>query len=324
MRSIVVVGTFDSRADAEQVAELLQERGIARGDIDIRSRDGEARAASAEAGSSWWDWLFGESEQRSYYSDSVHGGGAVLAVSTDDPGQAQRVRQLLKSEGADVEIESPERAARHAAPKPPTADQETVMPVTEERLRIGKRPVTRGAVRVYRRMTERPVEEHVHLREERVNVERRPVDRPAGQAADAFRDQVIEITEMAEEPVVAKDVRVVEEVVVSKDVRERDEAVSDRVRRSEVEVERVDAQDDEEFRRHWAASGRSSGLSYEEYDPAYRFGRQLSGEGGAGEWSAAEADVRRRWEERSPGTWERFKDAIRHAWEGGRGRRRAA
>lgn len=306
MRSIVVVGTFDTRADAEQVAQLLMERGIDRSDIDIRSTGAaDTGTSTSRESTSWWDWLFGESEQRSYYSDRVRGGNAVLAVTADDEGQAHRVRHLMEAEGGDV-----------------ATDRETG---AAPRLRVGTRPVARGGVRVYRRMSERPVEEQVRLREEHVNVERRAVDRPAGDASEAFRDRVIEITEMAEEPVVAKEVRVVEEVVVSKDVRERDEAVTDRVRRSDVEVERMESSDDEEFRRHWGERGRSGGLAYEQYVPAYQFGRQLGRDAGAGgEWSVIEPDARRRWEERNPGTWERFKEAIRYAWEGGRGGHRRA
>ena len=75
-------------------------------------------------------------------------------------------------------------------------------------------------------VTEQPVEESVRLREEKVTVERRPVDRPATEAdfAAAGKD-VIEMTEKAEEPVVTKRARVVEEVVVHKDVTEHTETV---------------------------------------------------------------------------------------------------
>ena len=38
------------------------------------------------------------------------------------------------------------------------------------------------------------------------------------------------------------------------------------------------------------------------------------------DWDALEADARRDWETRQPGTWARFHDAIRHAWEAVRGR----
>jgi uncharacterized protein (TIGR02271 family) len=114
---------------------------------------------------------------------------------------------------------------------------ETVIPIVEEQLSVGKREVERGGVRVRSYVVETPVEESVRLRDETINVERRAVNRPADVTADAFRDRTIELTETDEEAVVAKTARVVEEVVVSKDVTERTEQISDTVRRTEVDVE---------------------------------------------------------------------------------------
>jgi uncharacterized protein (TIGR02271 family) len=336
-----VVGTFDSRTEAEQVAELLMGRGFERGDIDIRASGmttGAPTSASHDS-TSWWEWLFGESEDRSYYSDRMNQGGAILAVTADE-GDAERARRLMEAEGGDVaESQSadagPAQTVGQGSPyRQPGAGQqgaEEVLPIVEERLRIGKRPVASGAVRVYSRVTERPVEERVPLREEHVRVERRPADRPAGDAAAAFREDVIEIQETAEEVVVAKEARVVEEVIVAKDVEERVEQVSDRVRRTEIDVERdqggtggpdAAGTDAADFRRHWAERGQAAGLSQELSEPAYRFGHELAGNGQ--EWSAIEPEARRRWEERHPGTWERIVDSIRYAWEQTRRRRRAA
>jgi uncharacterized protein (TIGR02271 family) len=115
---------------------------------------------------------------------------------------------------------------------------EEVIPIVEEQLSVGKREVERGGVRVRSYVVETPVEESVRLRDETINVERRRVDRPAGDiTGDAFRERTIELTETDEEAVVAKTARVTEEVVISKDVTERTERVSDTVRRTEVDVE---------------------------------------------------------------------------------------
>ena len=81
-------------------------------------------------------------------------------------------------------------------------------------------------------------EEQVMLRRERIDVERRPVDRPLDSADDAFRERTVELEERSEQPVVNKQARVREEVVLHKDVEERPETISDTVRRTEVEVER--------------------------------------------------------------------------------------
>ena len=117
--------------------------------------------------------------------------------------------------------------------------EEVAIPVVEEDIAIGKREVERGHVRIFSRVIEQPVEESVRLREEKVTVERRPVDRPATDADFAAAGkEVIEMTETAEEPVVSKRARVVEEVVVQKDVTERTETVRGTERRTDVDVQR--------------------------------------------------------------------------------------
>jgi uncharacterized protein (TIGR02271 family) len=105
--------------------------------------------------------------------------------------------------------------------------------------------VGRGGVRVRSYVVEEPVEQQVNLREEHVDVERRPVGqrmRP-GAAEELLRDRTIEMTESAEEAVVSKDAEVTEEVVVRKFEGERTEGVSDTVRRTEVDVENTTDED---------------------------------------------------------------------------------
>jgi uncharacterized protein (TIGR02271 family) len=206
------------------------------------------------------------------------------------------------------------------------AGEEVRMPVVEEELRVGKRQVERGGVRIHSRITERPVEENVNLRQERVSVERRPVDRPVGSGdMDAFQEGTVEVTEMGEEAVVEKRARVAEEVVVRKDVEERQETVRDTVRRSDVEVEQTGGQRgamsaSEDFgtayRGHYQTNFANSGYQYEHYEPAYLYGQQLSGyEGYQGwEWDRVEPEAQRAWEERNPGSWERMRDAVRYGW----------
>lgn len=121
------------------------------------------------------------------------------------------------------------------------AEHEMTLPVIEEQLRVGKREVERGAARVHTSVQEVPVEETVRLREEHVTVERRPVDRAVENAPAAFQEGTIEITESAEVPVVGKQARVVEEVVIGKEIVERDQVVRDTVKRTDVEIDELDA-----------------------------------------------------------------------------------
>src|SRR5262249_10902362 len=142
-------------------------------------------------------------------------------------------------------------------------DQEEVaIPVVEEDISIGKREVERGHVRIYSRVKEQPVEESVRLREEKVRVERRPADRPATDADLAAAEQeVIEIAETVEEPVVNKRARVVEEVVVHKDVTAHTETVRGTARHTDVDVKREPETTTAETRRATAPQ------DFAAYDP---------------------------------------------------------
>jgi uncharacterized protein (TIGR02271 family) len=123
-----------------------------------------------------------------------------------------------------------------------TTGEGTAIPVIQEELRVGKREVQRGGVRIFQRMVETPVNETVNLREEHVNVERRPVDQPISSADLAgFEEKSIELRETAEEAVVQKSARVVEEVVVGKEVSEREQQINDTVRHTEVDIEQLGA-----------------------------------------------------------------------------------
>jgi uncharacterized protein (TIGR02271 family) len=118
------------------------------------------------------------------------------------------------------------------------AGGEARLPVVEEELRVGKQEVEGGGARVTTRVEETPVEEQVPLREERVEVERRPADRPVSEAdLAALQEGTVEVRERREEPVVEKQARVTGEVGIRKEVEERTEAVQDTVRRTEVDVE---------------------------------------------------------------------------------------
>lgn len=128
-------------------------------------------------------------------------------------------------------------AARGATSGTLTEGRDEVIPIAEEELRIGKREVDHGRVRVRSYVVDTPVQEQVSLHDEHVSVERRPVDRAATDADHLWKDQSIEATESAEQAVVSKDVRVKEELRLRKDSEDRTETVSDSVRRTEVEVE---------------------------------------------------------------------------------------
>jgi hypothetical protein len=72
-----------------------------------------------------------------------------------------------------------------------------------------------------------------------------------------------------------------------------------------------------DFRGHHQKNATQRWGSYETYRVVYRYGFDLGTDPRyrTAEWATVEQDARPRWEERNPGTWEEFKDAIRYAWD---------
>ncbi len=191
-------------------------------------------------------------------------------------------------------------------------EEERVIPIVREEMRVGRRTVERGGVRVSSHVVERPVSEQVRLRETHVDIERRAVDRPLRGDEKAFVDDTIEMVEMADEPVVSKQARVIEEVVVRKHVEDRTATISDQVRSTEIEFGKLRVFEADEYRGHFESL--KSGGSFEPYLPAYQFGHELHRHRAAERWEDIEAYARDRWESDNPGTWDKYRGAIRHAW----------
>lgn len=361
-----VVGVYDEYSDAQAALQALVADGFQRTNIQLSNEDDTTASTTTTKSkgsggiSGFFRSLFG-SEQNPYhdtYAESARRGSCVLTVQARDDDEADRASDIMnrfdpvdvderasywKQQGwsgydasapryTDDEIRKERSAwqsARTAGTAGTTADQ-TRIPVVEEELKIGKREVQRGGVRVFRRLTEKPVHEQVQLREEHVRVERHAVDKPATEAdLAAFKEGSVELRETAEEAVVSKSARVVEEVIVGKEVTQRTEQVNDTVRKTEVDVEQLGASgttvDDNDFRRHWQSTYGTSGGRYEDYDAAYRYGSTLAGSDRYKnyQWNDVEPQLRSDWESSHPGsTWDKVKDAVRYGAERVTGHRR--
>ena len=267
-----VVAMFETYDRARMARDALISEGIDRSRMELLDRsateeDASFRYERNEEGiwAAIKNFLMPDDESH-VYAEGIGRGHAMLVVRVT-AGDEDRIIDLLDAESPlDVETRAGQwrqsgwtgtyagqtefhnRPAATAAltPPPPGAAREAgvgreeVLPVYEEQLRVGKREVGRGSVRVRSYVVDTPVQEQVLLREERVEVERRPVDRPVTSAdvgSDAFRDRTIEVTATGEEAVIAKDTRVKEEIVVRKEQENRTQTVSGSVRHTEVEVE---------------------------------------------------------------------------------------
>lgn len=253
---------YDNRQDAEAAQQQLKGLGIIDADgMNLADQNTTGFSADRDQHNSqgFWGSLKGafRPEDHQVYEEGVRQGGYLLTVNVDDQ-NAERVEDILERSNA-VDINEREEQYRQTGLIPPTnmAASETTMgrteglagqneqaiPIVEEQLRVGKRQVERGGVRVRSYVVETPVQEQVTLRQEHVEVERRPVNQPLTganmNADDLLRDRTIELTETSEEAVVAKEARVVEEVLVHKDVEQRTETIQDTVRHTEVDVDRL-------------------------------------------------------------------------------------
>ena len=240
---------FDRQADAEAMQARLEELGIIDLDHDLHGQESagfDRDAYSDDSNPGLWGKKGGVTppqEDRHIYEEAVRRGGYLLTVNCDDV-EAPRVHQLLEGSNA-VDMVDREREMRAAGFVPPPtpvasgAGADGVIPVVQEQLVVGKRQVDRGGLRVRAYTVETPVQESVTLRQERVDVERRPVNAPVPAAEGLFQERDLRLTETSEEVVVAKEARIVEELSVRKDAGERVETVQDTVRHTEVEVDPI-------------------------------------------------------------------------------------
>lgn len=252
---------FDRREDAEAVQASLTRLGIV--DLDHGVHGPDAEGLDREEYSSFEKpGLWGKSkakaaflpdEDRHLHEEHLRRGGFMLQVNVDDT-EAARVHEVLEGSNA-LDVEERERdykASGYAAPvaaaapalartqEHGTVEGEGAIPIVEERLAVGKREVERGGVRVRSYVVETPVQEQVTLREEHVDIARRPVNERVADTAGLFENRSFAVSETAEEAVVAKDVVVTEELVVRKDVDQRTETINDTVRHTEVDVDRLE------------------------------------------------------------------------------------
>jgi len=177
------------------------------------------------------------------YAEHVGRGGTLVTVRATDQDAAQ-VEYILEHGEAQAATATVAPAATVGMAAPAAAPMATgrndTIQVVREDLVVGKREVEQGAVRVTSHVVETPVEQQVALHNERVVVDRRPINRPlTGVAADAFRTRTLSASARSEEAVVGKEARVVEEIGLRKEATDRVETVRDTVRETKVDVEQV-------------------------------------------------------------------------------------
>ena len=248
-----VTAFFDGESDANTAVKFFHNAGIDKAAVRLVEGRGGALEESAHAEvhkgflQSLSDFFMSDEDRHSYAEGLSRGGYLVTVTGLDDTTYNDAV-DILDREGAvNFDEREEEWRAKGWAPyaaKPTAATMgsaegtvDEVIPVVSEVLQVGKRDVNLGRVRVRSYVREEPVSQQVNLRDERVTLERRPVDRPLTATDNAFAERTIVAEEHSEQAVVAKEARVTEEIALRKETVDRQETVTDTVRRTEVEIE---------------------------------------------------------------------------------------
>ena len=145
-----------------------------------------------------------------------------------------KARSTLETGGTTGRVE-PRHEHTHA-----TGRDEATMQLSEEQLRVSKREVEAGGVRLRKVIRTEIVNRPVELRREEVVIERVPVGEgrtgTAGRAS--FEEQEVFIPLRREEAVVEKETHIREEVRARKESQTATENVSGQVRKEDVEIQR--------------------------------------------------------------------------------------
>lgn len=347
-----IVGLYDDRTTAHRVVDDLEDRGFGEEHLRYASHEKGERSdyeVDANKGATP-DALTGygvPKDEANFYAEAVRRGGALVIARVHDQ-DAEAAADIMarhnpipyeersaayREEGFTAYEETePYSQEEITEERNRYADQtQARMKEIEEQLKIGKREIVRGGVRVHKYVDTDVVEETLRLRDEEINVDRETVNRKLtpDEADAAFKEETIELTERDEEAVVEKEARVTGEVAVGKEVREREETVGGEVRKTRVEVEEtagkgtaatsgvkwVDVEPD--FRKHYKTAYASNDNDYDYYEPAYRYGYEMARkpEYSDVEYGHAETDLRKGYVHRhDEGMWDRTKDAVRHAY----------
>jgi stress response protein YsnF len=223
-----IIGLFESGDIASKVLSELTKAGFKKSAVEILQDVAASRISSrlVEAGY--------EKDKAESYGKAMQKGGALVVAEADDDKADDALSTMRRFKAL-----TPEALLEKLGDQ--TSNETETAQVIEEELEVGVSRTT-GGKRLKTEVSEREVQETVTLHQENVEVEHTKVDRvlKPEEAAKAFQETTVEMTEVSEKPVVTKQAHVVEEVALSKQSGERDVTVSGTVRRQDVTVEEID------------------------------------------------------------------------------------
>src|SRR4051794_8486670 len=269
MNGYNLVAVYPSLEEAGRVSDRLLAEGVSPADVrltDAALTDSTSAMTDSTTdvprepqheGGGFSNWLFASNVpdyDRDRYSAHLNEKRVAVSVRAADQHWHDRIIAIME-EANPIDIEEDGRAVTHehhtagtsafgatSVPSAGTttrtdrgAEREEVIPVVKEELEVGKR-ATEQRYRVKSYVIEHPVEKQVTVRDERVEIEHRPISRTGDLRMP--QERTIEVVERHEEPFAEKRMTGAEEIVVRKEVVERPETVRGTVRETKVDVEK--------------------------------------------------------------------------------------
>ena len=336
-----IVGLYDDRTTAHNVLTDLEAAGF--GDDHLRFASNEDGTTNydidvdTEATSAGLAGYGVADDEARFYSEGVRRGGSLVIARVHDADVDRAVDIMARHNPVRYEDRSEDyladyddsatayTAAEVTQNRERYADQaQTRLREIEEHLKIGKREVVRGGVRVNKYVDTNIEEETLRLRDEEIVVDRTTVNRTLSpeEADAAFEEKTVELVERDEEAVVEKETVVTGEVAVGKDVNVREETVGGEVRSTRVEVERFAGEASEavmpSFRKHYTSAYATTDHDFDAYQPAYQFGYAAGKTYTDEDYASVEPNLRSdyatRYHDGDDSLWDDFKDAVQHGY----------
>lgn len=291
------------------------------------------------------------------YSDAVRQGNYVLTVNVPDDDQVDQAAEVLdhyhpldvqdqesnwKSGGwaaADSMRQSSsasdtlQRTSSSATlTYTPSASPTPSTPTVQEELDLGQRTAQqRSGVRVYPRGGESQLDTTANLRDEPLFMDSGIVEPPIDMTPpDLATASTTATAQPPSQPSETNFGGYGANAIVPDDAGQRQQLFNATPRSTDAAAQQFsgtqsqsgsfEQDNDASYRSHWNSTyaAGSEGGSYDEYEPAYRYGSSLSGSDRyqGRKWDEIEPDARSDWETRNPGSaWEKVKAAVRHGWD---------
>ena len=169
-----------------------------------------------------------------YTADTVKGAPAFEQQSEIDGDAERNIAEYYARHGLSERF-----SGESTPPREAQGEEEIRIPLSAEEVKVGKREVEYGGVRLRKIIRTETVNQPVELKREEVVIERAPAgDRPISRSDIPFREEEIYVPLRREEAVVEKSTHATEEVRIGKRSEREQREISETIRREDVEIDR--------------------------------------------------------------------------------------